>query len=65
MMIHCRFKNPEAWAAYKEHLHQGRIFKPIGRSFRAFCGQTLIGKDRNTPLRKGPVRSHILLDDLQ
>jgi hypothetical protein len=64
LMIHCRFKAPEAWETYKLHIRQGRIFVPIS-NFQVFCGQTLSAKGRNVPFKQGPVRERTLLDDLQ
>jgi hypothetical protein len=64
MMIHCRFKAPEAWETYKLHIRQGRILVPIS-NFQVFCGQTLKAKGRNVPFKQGPVREHTLLDDLK
>lgn len=64
LMIHCRFKNPEAWAIYKQHIREGRIFVPVN-GFKAFCGQTLNAKGRNVPFKQGPARPHTLLDGLE
>ena len=64
MMIHCRFKNPQAWVAYKQHVREGRIFVPIGRSFPLFCQQSLNAKGDNVPFTQGSMRERTLLDDL-
>lgn len=64
MAVHTRFKNPEAWATYKQHLREGRIFVPI-TSFQAFCGQTLNAKGRGVKFKQGPARERTILDDLQ
>jgi hypothetical protein len=64
LMIHCRFKNPEAWENYKRHMHQGRIFVPIGRNFWLFWRQTLKQHGEGVPFRQGSPRAHTLLDDL-
>lgn len=29
MMLHCRFKNREAWEVYKAHIREGRVFAPL------------------------------------
>ena len=65
MMIHNRFKNPEAWTIYKQHIRQGRIFRPIGRNFHAFCGETLRAMGRGVAFKQGPARERTLLDDIQ
>ena len=65
MMIHCRFKNAEAWETYKSHIRLGHIFAPVGRNFPAFCAQPLTGKCRNVPFKQGPFREHTFLDDLR
>ncbi|MFZ3327742.1 MAG: hypothetical protein WA231_18480 [Methylocella sp.] len=64
MMIHCRFKNPEAWTAYKLHLRDGRIFAPIGRNYWLFCQQTLDAKGDGVPFKQGPAKGRTFLDDL-
>ena len=64
MMIHCRFKNPEAWETYKLHIRQGRIFVPIS-NFAVFCGQTLNAQGRNVAFKQGLAKAHTLLDDLR
>jgi hypothetical protein len=63
LTIHTRFKNPEAWAIYKQHIREGRIFEPV-RGFQAFCGQTLNAKGRSVPYKQGPTRERTILDDL-
>ena len=65
MMIHCKFKNAAAWETYKRHLHEGRIFLPIGRNFHAFCKQSLAAMGHKVPFKQGPTRNHIFLDDLR
>ncbi len=64
MMIHCRFKNPDAWNAYKRELRAGRIFVPIGRDFHTFIRQTIVGMGRGVPFRQGPRKDRTILDDL-
>jgi hypothetical protein len=64
MAIHTREKNPEAWTAYKHHVAIGRIFHPIGKSFRRCCIETLERKGEGVPFRQGPYRGFTLLDEL-
>jgi hypothetical protein len=64
MMIHCRFKHPQAWVAYKQHVREGRIFVPIGRNFPLFCQQTLNLKGENVRFTQRRPREHTLLDEL-
>jgi len=65
MALHCRFKNLEAWETYKQHIRDGRIFRPIGRNFPVFCGETLRAMGRNVAFKQGPGRDRTLLDDLR
>lgn len=65
MMIHCRFKNPEAWADYKAHVRAGRIFHPIGRNFGQFLKETVYGRGRDVPFVQGIRRVSTFLDTLQ
>ena len=53
MAIHTRFNNPEAWTAYKIHVALGRIFHPIGKSFRRFAAETLERKARRRAVQTG------------
>jgi hypothetical protein len=64
MMIHCRFKNAEAWETYKAHLREGRVFAPIGRNFWLFRRQTLDAKGEDVRFKQGPVKASTFLDDL-
>jgi hypothetical protein len=64
MAIHTREKNPEAWAIYKTHVALGRMFHPIGRSFRRFCVETLERKGEGVPFTEGSCRGLTLLDEL-
>jgi hypothetical protein len=64
MAIHCRFKNPEDWEAYKLHIRDGRIFVPIGRSYPTFCRQTLVARGAGVAFERVPVRERTVLDDL-
>jgi hypothetical protein len=63
-MLHNRFKNPAAWAAYKTHVALGRIFHPIGKNFRRFCIESLQRKGEGVPFSQGPHRGLTLLDEL-
>lgn len=65
MMIHTRFKNPVAWETYKLHIREGRIFAPIGKNFRTFCGQTLKARGRRVPFKQGPAKERTFLDGLR
>jgi len=65
MMIHCRFKNPQAWETYKMHIREGKIFVPIGSNFQTFCGQTLKARGRHVRFKQGPVKASTFLDDLR
>lgn len=62
MMIHCRFKNPEAWETYKAHLREGRVFAPIGRNFWLFRKQTLDAKGIGVLFKQGPAKASTFLD---
>jgi hypothetical protein len=64
MMIHCRFKNPEAWDAYKRDLRAGQIFAPIKRGFHTFLLQTIAGMGCGVEFRQGPRKDRTFLDDL-
>lgn len=64
MAIHCRFRHPGAWTAYKNAVRAGRIFHPIGRSFGKFI-QEFTRHGLNVPFKQGPPRPHTLLDDLR
>jgi hypothetical protein len=65
MAIHNRFKNPEAWTAYKHHVALGRIFYPIGKNFRRFAAENLRRRGDGVPFKQGPVRVRTLLDELK
>lgn len=66
MMIHCRFRNPEAWDVYKKQLRQGWRFAPLpGRSFYIFTAQTLTRMGEGVPHTKHQPRGRTLLDDLR
>lgn len=42
MMIHCRFRSPAAWQAYRAAIREGWIFKPFHcKAFHAFAGAFL------------------------
>lgn len=64
MMIHCRFKAPQAWDTYKRHIRDGRIFVPVS-NFKVFCAQTLTAMGRNVAFTQGPPRERTFLDELQ
>jgi hypothetical protein len=64
MMIHNRFKNPEAWTAYKTHVALGRIFHVIGRNFQRFMWESIRREGEGVPFKQGPVRVHTLLNEL-
>lgn len=37
MMVHCRFRHPAAWAAYRRHIGNGYLFQPFyTRNFPLF-----------------------------
>lgn len=64
MMIHCRFKNPEAWQIYKQHIREGRIFEPIGSNFALFARQSLNLKGQNVSFRQGTPQDLTVLDEI-
>ncbi len=63
MMIHCRFKNPEAWETYKQHLREGRTFA-VPPNFYTFCAETLRRRGRGVAFTQNPPRECTWLDDL-
>jgi hypothetical protein len=65
MMIHCRFKHPQAWKTYRRHIREGRIFHVIGRNFQAFCAETLRKMGRDVLYLPRSARERTLLDDIQ
>lgn len=65
MAIHNRFKHPEAWAIYKRHIREGRIFHPIGKNFPRFAAETLRRKGEDVPYLQRPARERTLLDELR
>lgn len=64
MAIHCRFRHPIAWMAYRHRVREGHIFHPIGRSFGKFIHE-FTRHHRAVPFKQGPPRPHTLLDDLK
>jgi hypothetical protein len=64
MMIHCRFKNPEAWDTYKRDIRAGWIFIPIGRDFHTFLRQTIADMGRGVMGRQTLPKDRTFLDDL-
>ena len=65
MAIHTREKNPEAWAIYKMQVALGKIFHPIGRSFRRFAAENLRRKLKDVPYMQRPAPVRTFLDDLK
>ena len=47
MMIHCRFKNKEAWKVYGESIKEGFRFRIKGRNWQDFAQFFLYEKCRN------------------
>lgn len=65
MMIHCRFKNPKAWAAYRTQMRNGVTFAPmLSRSFPRFTSETLTRFGQGVPHTRGPARGPTFLDTL-
>ena len=64
MAIHCRYRHPGAWKAYKQNVREGRIFHPIGRNFTRFIHE-FTRQGRGVPFKQGPPRAHTVLDDLK
>jgi hypothetical protein len=64
MMIHCRFKNPEAWDAYKRDLRAGKIFVPIRRDFHTFLRQTIARIGHGVEFKQYPRKDCTFLDGL-
>jgi hypothetical protein len=63
MMIHCRFKNPGAWADYKAAVRDG-CFAAVGRDFYTFLRQTIDAKGRGVEFKALPHKDRTFLDDL-
>lgn len=49
MMIHCRFRKPDAFNAYRVILESGRRWSPIGQNWGRFCQEFLGSQDFPEP----------------
>ena len=59
--LHCRFRYPAGWEAYKVSLRQGAIWAPIFRADFNEIVKTLSGTA--LPVSKGLLRSRLVFDD--
>lgn len=65
MMIHCRFRSPETWNAYRQAVRNGAIFKPFnGRVFGVFA-RTFLGTSLPEPARLRPPTGLTVLDAIE
>jgi hypothetical protein len=65
MQIHCRFRAPAAWQAYRIAVRSGAIFKPFhGRAFGAFT-RLFLGASLPEPARLRPVTGPTVLDAIE
>lgn len=66
MMVHCRFKNPKAWALYKAQVRNGKIFRPfMTRNFGGFVSETITKYGAGVPFTLRAGRGATFLDTLQ
>jgi hypothetical protein len=66
MMIHCRFRSPEAWHNYREAVRGGEIFAPIRvRAFNQFTRAFLSAKGLPDPEWVGAGVESTILDEIE
>jgi hypothetical protein len=63
-MIHNRFRHAEAWANYRQHVREGRVFAPCGRNYPVFVRQTLTARGAGVAFRQDVPKRSTLLDDI-
>ena len=65
MMIHCRFRAPDAWHAYRAAVRDGAIFKPFhARAFGAFA-RLFLGGTLPEPTRFRAAAGNTVLDEIE
>lgn len=63
MMIHCRFKSPEAFLNYAKHLSNGLVFQATEKSnWPAFREAHLVRRSTGALVRKGEAQTGHLIE---
>jgi hypothetical protein len=62
MAIHCRFRNRQAWDAYRQALREGKHFQAMhSRNFPEFSKQL---RGTEVPFEAGPPPRRLVLDEI-
>jgi hypothetical protein len=64
MMIHCRFRNKDAWYQYRKDIKEGKMFEPIWNNFPLFCKQSLTQKGVGVPYKEATKKTTTVLDQI-
>lgn len=64
MMVHCRFRAPEAWNFYRQALKAGLQWPAQLKKDFGYVTQMLGGQHRDEGVPKNPARAHTVLDEI-